>query len=160
MSTSEELAENLTAYIDGELSELEARRVEEALKADPALAALERRLRVMVTAVEKLEAPAPSRALRRAVLSQLDAPGAWGRLRALFTLPRLVPAIGLAAAAMVTLVLLRGRDVEQAAAPVADAETLFLAQNMDVVEDLDVLGLENPEDLEVVENLHELEATP
>jgi anti-sigma factor RsiW len=158
MSTQDELAENLTAYIDGELSELEARRVEEALKSDPTLAALERKLRVMVAAVEKMEAPAPSMALRRAVLSQLDEPGPWGRLLAMFTLPRLVPAVGLAAAALVSLVLLRGKDVEKA--PVADAETLFLAQNMDVVEDLDVLGLENPEDLEVVENLHELEATP
>ena len=36
----------------------------------------------------------------------------------------------------------------------------MLAENMDVVEDLDLMGLENPDDLEVVANLKELEATP
>src|SRR3954449_1761487 len=98
MSTRDELAENLTAYIDGELNELDAKRMEEALKSDPALAALERQLRASVTAVEKLEAPHASPALRHAVLNQLArekqlAPGGrtlLEKLAALFTLPRLV----------------------------------------------------------------------
>ena len=159
MSTREELAGNLTAYIDGELSELDAKRIEEALKADPELAALERRLRSAVTVVEKMEAPAPSLALRRAVLGRIDAPTALERLKTFFTLPRLVPAAGLAAAAAIAVAIaVKNRHHEGPTAE--EAESLVLAQNMDVVEDLDVMGLENPDDLEVVANLKELEATP
>ena len=156
MSTREQLAEELTAYIDGELNELDARRVEEALKADPELAALERRLRATVTAVEALSAPAPSVALRRAVLGRIDEPTALDRLKGFFTLPRLVPAVGLAAAAAVAVVVVKSKTAET---PVEDPEALVLAQNMEVVEDLDLIGLENPDDLEVVANLKELEAT-
>jgi anti-sigma factor RsiW len=156
MSTREQLAEDLTAYIDGELSELDKKRIEEALLADPELAALERRLRGTVTAVEKLEAPAPSLALKRAVLGRLDEPKALDRLKAFFTLPRLVPAVGLAAAAA-AVIIVKAKTGE----PVGeDPEALVLAQNIDVVEDLDVIGLDNPDDLDVVANLHELEATP
>ena len=46
--------------LKNELNELDAKRVEEALKTDPALAALEQQLRATVTAVEKMQAPAPS----------------------------------------------------------------------------------------------------
>jgi anti-sigma factor RsiW len=158
MNTREQWAEELTAYIDGELSELDARRVEEALKADPELAALERRLRATVTAVEALPAPAPSLALRRAVLGRIDEPTALERLKGFFTLPRLVPAVGLAAAAAVAVVVVKSKAPVET--PVEDPEALVLAQNMEVVEDLDLIGLENPDDLEVVANLKELEATP
>ena len=37
---------------------------------------------------------------------------------------------------------------------------LELAANMEVIEDLDVLGVDRPGDLEVVEHLHELEGAP
>jgi anti-sigma factor RsiW len=155
MSTRDELAANLTAYIDGELSELETRRLEEALKADPELAALEQRMRSTIEAVEKLPSPEPSRELRRAVLNQLDEKTAFEKLRAFFTLPRLIPAVGVAAAAAVAVVVMRPDEK-----PHLDAETLFVAQNMEVLEDLDLIGLENPDDLDVVASLHELEGTP
>lgn len=156
MSTRDELAGNLTAYIDGELTELESKRIEEALRADPELAALERQLRSTIKAVGAMPAPAPSRDLRRAVLNRLDEKTRTERLRAFFTLPRLLPAAGLAAAAAVAVALIRGQTEK----PQLDAETLFIAQNMEVLEDLDVIGLENPDDLDVVANLHQLEATP
>lgn len=157
MSTREELTGNLTAYIDGELSELEARRIEEALRLDPELAALEQKLRTAVKAVEALPAPAPaSAALRRAVLQRLDEKTPLQRLRSFFTLPRLVPVAGLAAAAAITVVVV-GRPVDK---PGLDDETLFVAQNIEVLEDLDLIGLENPDDLDVVANLHELEVRP
>ncbi|HNP71505.1 MAG TPA: response regulator, partial [Kouleothrix sp.] len=38
-----------------------------------------------------------------------------------------------------------------------EAEQLLLAQNLDVVEDLDVMGLETADDLEVIASLHVLE---
>jgi anti-sigma factor RsiW len=157
MSTKDELAANLTAYIDGELSELEMRRMKEALDADPELAALERQMRATLKAVAALPSVEPSQALRRAVLSKLDEPtSTFERLRALFTLPKLVPALGLATAAVVAVVVMQ-RPVDK---PQLDAETLFVAQNMEVLEDLDVLGLENTDDLDVVARLHELEGTP
>ena len=159
MSTRDELAENLTAYIDGELSELEAKRMEEALKSDPELAKLEQQLRATVTAVEKMTAPEPSRDLRRAVLNRLDEKTTLEKLRALFTLPRLVPLAGLAAAAAVTVVVMGGRGGKPDR-PGLDVETLELAQNMEVIEDLDLIGLENPDDLDIVANLHQLEVTP
>lgn len=157
MSTRDELAANLTAYIDGELTELEMRRMKEALDADPELAALEKQLRATLKAVAALPSPEPSQALRRAVLSKLDEPtSAFERLKAFFTLPKLVPALGLATAAVVAVVVMQ-RPVDK---PQLDAETLFVAQNMEVLEDLDVIGLENTDDLDVVASLHELEGTP
>jgi len=157
MSTRDELAANLTAYIDGELSELETKRLEEALKADPELAALERTMRATLQAVGRLPHPEASQALRRAVLSRLDEKTPFEKLRAFFTLPRLAPAVGLAAAAAVAVVVLKPGRADR---PALDAETLFVAQNMEVLEDLDVIGLETPDDLDVVASLHELEATP
>lgn len=158
MSTRDELARNLTAYIDGELSELEHKRLEDALKTDPELAALERAMRATLEAVEKLPGPQPSSALRRAVLSRLDEKTAFEKLRALFTLPRLVPLAGLATAAVVAVAVVQGGA--GADKPQLDSETLFVAQHMDVLEDLDLLGLEEADDLDVVASLHELEGTP
>lgn len=158
MSTRDELAANLTAYIDGELSELERKRVEDALKTDPELAALERAMRSTLEAVEKLPGPQPSAALRRAVLTRLDEKTTFEKLRALFTLPRLVPLLGVATAAVVAVVVLQGGV--GADKPQLDSETLFVAQNMEVLEDLDLIGLEGADDLDVVASLHELEGTP
>jgi anti-sigma factor RsiW len=156
MSTREELAENLTAYVDGELSELERKRIEEALKADPELAALEQQLRATVTAMKSLPTPEVSPGMKRAVLERLAEPGLLERLGKLFTLPRLVPAVGLAAAAAVAVVVVGARE-----RPVqADADALMVAQNLEVLEDLDLIGLENPDDLDLVASLHQLEATP
>ncbi|MBL8954418.1 MAG: zf-HC2 domain-containing protein [Myxococcaceae bacterium] len=153
----DELAANLTAYIDGELPELEAKRLEEALKVDSELAALERTMRATLKAVEALPSPEPSQALRRAVLSRVAEKSAFQKLAAYFTLPRLVPAVGLAAAAAVAVVVWQpwaeGR-------PGLDPETLFVAQNIEVLEDLDVIGLEGSDDLDIVTSLHELEGTP
>ena len=158
MSTRDELAGSLTAYIDGELSELERKRIEDALKTDPELAALERAMRSTLEAVEKLPGPQPSAALRRAVLNRLDEKTAFEKLRAFFTLPRLVPVVGLATAAVVAVVVVqRGALGEK---PQLDSETLFVAQNMDVLEDMDLIGLEDADDLDVVASLHELEGTP
>jgi anti-sigma factor RsiW len=158
MSTRDELAENLTAYIDGELSELDAKRVEEALKSDAELSKLEQQLRATVTAVEKLETPQASQALRREVLNRLDTPPtAFEKLKALFTLPRLVPVAGLAAALAVTIGVMTRKTSER---PPLDAETLEVAQNMEVIEDMDIIGLESADDLDVIASLHELEGHP
>ncbi|MFZ5438651.1 MAG: anti-sigma factor family protein [Myxococcota bacterium] len=150
------LHEDLTAYIDGELPEARVKELEAALKADPQLRALEQRLRASIAAVEALPAPqtAPSPALRRAVLAAVAEPTwkeKWLRW------PVLVPAMGVAVAAAVTLVVLpRGGELEGG----LDEEKLLLAQNLDVVEDLDLVGLESADDLDVIADLEQLEKTP
>ena len=150
------LHEELTAYIDGELSEARAKEVEAALKADPQLSALEQRLRASIQAVEALPAPVTeaSPALRRAVLAAVAEPTwkeKWLRW------PVLVPVMGVAVAAAVTLVVLPrgGAELEG-----LDEEKLLLAQNLEVVEDLDLVDLDSADDLDVIADLQQLEKTP
>jgi anti-sigma factor RsiW len=143
----------LTAFIDGELSEADAQAVQAALASDPALRALETRLRSVITAVEALPEPAlaPSPALRRQVLSAIAVPSWRERLVGWFSGPGLVPA-GLAVAAAATAVVLWPRRSEE-----PEGEQLLVASNLELVEDLDLMGLDSPEDLEVIASLHELE---
>ena len=147
-----DFTEDLTAYIDGELPPERVRALEAALAKDPALRSLEQRLRKSIDAVEALPLPASSPALRRAVLAAIDQPTFWQRW---FTLPRLMP-VGLALAATLAAVVVWPRAGLEDGAP-ADEEKLLLAQNLDVVEDLDLMDLSSAEDLDVVADLHELE---
>lgn len=146
-----EFEEDLTAYIDGELPPERARAVEAALAKDPGLKALEQRLRRSIEAVEALPLPQTSPALRRAVLAEIGKPTLFERW---FTLPRLMP-LGLAMAAGVAALVVWPK--EEAG---LDEEKLLLAQNLEVVEDLDLVDLGSAEDLDVVAQLHELEVTP
>ena len=141
--------EDLTAYIDGELPPEKARALEAAMEKDPALRSLEQRLRASISAVEELPLPQTSPALRRAVLEAIAQPTFFERW---FSLPRLLP-LGLALAAGVTLI------VWPRAEEAIDEEKLLLAQNLEVVEDLDLMDLGSTEDLDVVTQLHELEVT-
>lgn len=141
--------EELTAYIDGELPPEKVRELEAALAKDPQLRSLEQRLRRSIDAVEALPLPQTSAALRRAVLAEIGRPTFWEKW---FTLPRLLP-VGLALAAGLTAVVLWPREET----PVLDEEKLLLAQNLEVVEDLDLVDLGSAEDLDVVAQLHELE---
>ena len=158
MSEHNPIEDELTAYVDGELSELDMQRVKAALAADPKLAALEQQLRMTVAAVEALPSPQPSQALRRAVLNGLDAPEGFSWAKWLRP-SRLMPALGMAAAAaLVAVIAQQGAQV----GPLheAEEEQLYVAQNLDVLEDLDLAGLESAEDLEVIAELNSLEATP
>jgi anti-sigma factor RsiW len=158
--TKAEQDEDLTAYIDGELSELDAKRFEERLKNEPELAALEKALRATMKQVSTLPMPAASQQLRRNVLNRIDEPlGAGEKLRAWFQGWRLVPALGMAAAAAVAVVLVVWPHGPRHG-EVLMAENLEVAQNIDLLEDMDVVGLDNPDDLEVVARLDELEVKP
>lgn len=142
--------EDLSAYIDGELPPERVKALEAALAKDPQLRSLEQRLRQSIEAVEALPLPETSSpALRRAVLAAIDQPTFWEKW---FTLPRLLP-LGLAMAAGVSALVFWPSDE---AAPL-DEEKLLLAQNLEVVEDLDLVDLGSMEDLDVVAELHELE---
>lgn len=156
--------EDLTAYVDRELSPLRLRQLEEHL---PGCAGCAQTLSLLKRAVQALEAmPAfsPSPQLRRNVLSRIsEEVPLWDRLRELLRPKVLVPALSacavLAVAVAVQLAQAPGSPGE-APLLVADASELELIQNMEMMEDLDVLGLESAEDLEVVERLQELEGQP
>ena len=149
----------LTAYIDGELEEADAKALEAQLATDPALKAQEQQLRRTVALMAKVPQVEPSADLRRAVLNGLDTAPSFGeRLMAWLTPARLVPAAALLTAAVVTVVMVRGGAGEKLpqGVPVED-EQLLIAQNMEVLEDLDLVDLDTADDLDVVASLHELE---
>jgi len=158
-----EFEEDLTAFVDGELPALRARQVEAHLGTCAACAATQKRVRgavaqlAVLSAQEAKQATAAT-ALKRSVLSRLDEPvGLSEKLRALWRPGLLVPALGLAAAAAVAVVALTRPHHELR---LESTEQALFAQNGDVLEDFDVVGLESVDDLEVVQHLHELEATP
>lgn len=157
MGDVQKYEENLTAYLDGELPEAEVKELEAALVKDASLRATLESLKGALSAVKSMPEPAASAALRRAVLAQVEGPQSFGeRMKLFFTLPRLIPVAGLAAAAALAVVV----TVKGGEKPPADPEQLYVAQNMELLEDMDLIGLEHPEDLDVVMNLDSLEATP
>jgi anti-sigma factor RsiW len=141
----------LTAYVDGELPEEARHRLEARPAVEPALKGMEQRLRVAMARVEALPSPQASAGLRRQVLAAVEPATPLERLRAWLTGPRL-GAVGLAAAGAAAAVALWPGGEEP-----DEAEQVLLAQNLDLIEDLDVLGLDTADDLEVIASLHELE---
>ncbi len=147
------LEENLTAYIDGELSPADAAAMEAALKEDSGLRAMEAALRGAVVATRQLSHPAPSPALAKSVMALLEeAPPAWWR--PWLTPVRLGPLVALAAA--VVVILSRPGTAE----PALEPEAFAVADQIELLESMDVVGLDSVDDVELVAELHELEATP
>jgi anti-sigma factor RsiW len=148
--------EDLTAYVDGELAAARRAEVAEHLGSCAGCQGTEALLRRTVARMAELPELTPSPATRRAVMAKLDAlpPTLGERLRGLLKPWVLVPTAGLAAVAGLALYTTAPREP---ALEVTDAGTLELAMNLEEVEDYDVVGLESGEDLEVIENLHELE---
>ncbi|AKJ01094.1 putative zinc finger protein [Archangium gephyra] len=148
--------EDLTAYVDGELASARRAELEAHLGGCAGCQGTEALLRRTVASMAGLPEYTPSPAMRREVLAKLDAlpPTLGERLRALLKPSVLVPAAGLAAVAGLALYT---ATPGEPTLDVADAGTLELAMNLEVVEDYDVVGLENDEDLEVIASLHELE---
>lgn len=148
--------EELTAYVDGELSVARRAEVEAHLGTCAGCRSTEALLRGAVARMAELPGFTPSPDTRRAVLAKVEAlpPPLRERLLALLRPTVLVPSLGLAAAVGLA-VFYSGRDSQ--GLEMADAGALELAANLELVEDYDVVGLDSFEDLEVVENLHELE---
>lgn len=145
----------LTAYVDGELPEAEARALEARLAADPDLRALEQSLRRTVALVKALPAPEPSAGLRRRVLAAVEAPTWRERLSSLFSFP---VGVGAVAAAGLAAVLLMGRPDAGPTLAGLDGEALELAFDYEVLSDLEAVGLSGADDVEVVLRLDEVEA--
>ena len=149
--------EELTAYIDGELPPPRRAEVEAHLGTCASAGAR----RPCCGAPWSSWRPCPSS-------SPLRTPAArcwrrWTRCRlrsgsgckALLRPTVLVPSLGMAAAVGA------GRHLHAATrlarVDVTDAGTLELAANLELVEDYDVVGMDNADDMEVIEHLHELE---
>ena len=150
--TNRDWTEELTAYIDGELDPETAKAVELELTADPKLKSLELQLRRTVGLMAQVPALEPSRSL----LALVEVPTLGERVRGFLTPGRLVPVGMVAMASLAAVVVLRGREGSNPVGPIETEEQLVLAQNMEVVEDLDLVGLEKADDFAVVAGLHEL----
>ncbi|WP_224366079.1 anti-sigma factor family protein [Hyalangium versicolor] len=148
--------DDLTAYIDGELSAARRAEMETHLGTCAECQGTEKLLRRTLTQLAALPEFKPSLDTRRAVLARVDAlpPPLRERLKALLRPAVLVPSLGLAAAVGFAIVY---TGHESQSMNVMDAGSLELAANLELVEDYDIVGLDSAEDLEVIENLHELE---
>jgi anti-sigma factor RsiW len=148
--------EELTAYVDEELPPTRRAEVEAHLRGCAGCGATEALLRRTVTRLAELPEFIPSPSTRREVLEKVEAlpPTLRERLLALLRPTVLVPAAGLAAMAGLTLYTIAPSEP---ALEVTDVGTLELAMNLEVVEDYEVVGLDDGEDLEVIAHLHELE---
>jgi anti-sigma factor RsiW len=148
--------EDLTAYVDGELPPARRAEVEAHLGTCEECRGTEALLRRTLTSLSALPEFKPSPDTRRAVLAKVEALPLplRERLKALLRPSVLVPSLGLAAA-MGVVVLFAGKESQSL--DVTDPGTLELAANLELVEDYDIVGLDSSEDLEVIENLHELE---
>jgi anti-sigma factor RsiW len=149
---------DLTAFVDGELPPFLARQVEEHLAACRSCRATETLLRTVATGCAALPSPSLSPAARGAVLARiaaLPAPSGWlERLQARVMIPALGFSMAVAAAVVVLVRTQRGP------AELTEPAALELFAELELVEDYDVLGLESPDDLDVVENLQALEVSP
>jgi anti-sigma factor RsiW len=159
--------DELTAWVDGALPGPRAAEVAHHVEGCAGCAATVRLLRSTTGALAALAAapaPAPSPGLRRAVLAAVEAPTLRERLtgwRASLGSPRVWgPGLAVAAgAAVLAVAALR----PQAPGLEGDPQALELAMALetagaaDVAEDLEVAGLESPEDLELVVELHAME---
>lgn len=144
--------DDLTAYLDGELSVVEAARVRTHLATCAECRATEALLRRTVTELAALPAFEPSAGLRRRVLAEVEAlPQPWrSRIGAWFRPALLAPA-GVAVATAVVVAVVAGHKV------VAERRTeLAVAEHYELLSDYEVVGLSS-DDLDVVEHLDELQ---
>lgn len=144
---SEPIEEALTAWLDGELPDARAKEVAAAVASNPELAKQVDALRTMRARLAALSTPEPSPRLRALVLSEVartpEKRPFW---------PALL--LGLAAAAGLAALVWWPRD------PALDEDRVLLAQNLDLLEDYDAMTVTNPDDLEVIAAMKELEAAP
>lgn len=144
--------DDLTAYLDGELSVVEAARVRTHLTSCADCRATEALLRRTVTELAALPAFEPSVSLRRRVLAEVEAlPRPWrSRIGAWFRPGLLAPA-GVAAATALVVAVVAGHKVAA-----ERRMEIAVAEHYDLLTDYEVVGLSR-DDLDVVEHLDELQ---
>ena len=155
MSCAVEL--DLTAYLDGELSPSRREAVSDHLAHCPSCRQIAEVLQDTVSKLVSLPPVEVSSGLRSAVLSRIAREPVRARLtlRDFFQIRLLLPSAGLAAAAVVALLMWARPSRE-----LHELRQYELGANLELIEDYEVLGITSVEDLEVVQHLHELEAHP
>ncbi len=149
-----ETQEELTAYVDGELPEADMRAVRAHLSSCATCRSTEALLRRALGALEALPAFEPSPGLRRRVLGRLSQPASWSeRVGALLRPGVLLPAGALLTAGVVAGLLASAGPRHGAPGDFQDSRSLDVAMNYEVLSDYEVLGLESPDDVEVVAQL-------
>ncbi len=150
------IAEELTAYLDCELPVFQLKQLETHLGSCGECRATEQLLRRTVGHLAELPNFELSNAVRRAVLGRIDHQANHPLIARLTTLWRpqvLIPSLGLLAAAIVAMAISREPRIDM-----RDLRVFELGANLELAEDYEVLGVNNLDDLEVVQHLHELEA--
>ncbi|HET9157389.1 MAG TPA: zf-HC2 domain-containing protein [Myxococcaceae bacterium] len=144
--------DELTAYLDGELSVVEAARVRTHLASCADCRATEALLRRTVTELAALPAFEPSTGLRRRVLAEVEAlPRPWPERLRTWLRPALLAPAGVAVATAVVVAVVAGQRVS------AERRTeLAVAEHYELLTDYEVVGLSR-DDLDVVEHLDELQ---
>jgi anti-sigma factor RsiW len=150
--------DELTAYVDGELDERRRSALEAAFADNPELRARVEQLRRTAEGIRALPPVAVSAQLRRNVLDAVFEPSWKERLGAWLSPSRLIPLSLAAATAAVAVAVLPRHDSDELTS--VGGEQLALAQNLEMVADLDLLGLETPEDVAVVAALADSEESP
>ncbi len=158
-----DLETELTAYVDAELSPQHMAAMRAHLLGCPACRATEALLRSTLVTLETLPPFEPSVGLRRRVLGRLDElPASFGeRVRALLRPAIVLPSAAALLSAGVVAALLASPGVRGGLpAELQDSRALDVAMNYEVLRDYQVLGLESPDDVEVVAQLDQLEGRP
>ncbi|MGO8971376.1 MAG: anti-sigma factor family protein [Myxococcaceae bacterium] len=155
-----DLETELTAYVDGELSPKEVAAMRAHLLGCATCRSTEALLRNTLVTLEALSPFEPSVGLRRSVLRRLDElPASFGeRVRALLRPAVVLPSAAALLSAGVVAALLASPGVRRGLpTELQDNRALDVAMNYEVLRDYQVLGLESPDDVEVVAQLDQLE---
>ena len=155
------LESELTAYVDGELGPAEASAVRAHLLGCTDCRSTEALLRKTVHTLAALPDFQPSLGLRRQVLSRVEAvPAPWGRRFSHWLRPAVLVPAGLLLASVLAFLLTPHGVRPPLRNELPDGAALDVAMNYDVAANYDVLGLDSPDDVEVVAHLQELEGRP
>jgi anti-sigma factor RsiW len=147
--------DELTAYVDGELSAVEAARVRTHLTSCAPCRATEELLRQTVTELVALPAFEPSPGLRRRVLTEVESlPRPWTERLRRWLRPAVLAPAGVALATAVVVAMVLGQRV--VAERTERGAELAVAEHYELLSDYEVVGLSR-DDLDVVEHLDELQ---
>ncbi len=151
----------LTAYVDGELGPTEASAVRAHLVGCADCRSTEALLRQTVQTLATLPDFEPSLGLRRSVLTEVEAtPAPLGVGLSRWLRPAVLVPSGVLLASALAFVLTTHGGRPGLPTELQDGAALDVAMNYDVVANYDVLGLDAPDDVEVVAHLQELEGRP